>query len=114
MQEGEVPLTDLQAAIPASFETRRQERGISRAQREGMAPRHLPPSPAALLHQEIVHGRAERRQAIAGNIAQCARASASKEATGSEAGPSSAQPAPPVTTTTCFSFVLNSVWFCNM
>jgi hypothetical protein len=33
--------------------------------------------------------------AIADSIARRARASASKEATGSEAGPSSAQPAPP-------------------
>jgi hypothetical protein len=70
-QEGGVPPTDLQAAVAASFETHRQERGISRAaQRELMAPRHPLPSPAALLHQEMVRGRAERRQAIADNIAR--------------------------------------------
>jgi hypothetical protein len=74
-QEGEVPLADLQAAIAASFEMQRQERGISRAsQLEWMAPRHPPPSPAALLHQEMVRGRAERRQAIADCIARRARA----------------------------------------
>jgi hypothetical protein len=96
VQEGEVPPADLQTAIDASFETKRQEHSVSRAaQRELMAPQHPPPSPATLLHQEIVRGRAERRQAIADSIAWRARATASKEATGSEAGSSSAQPAPP-------------------
>jgi hypothetical protein len=86
----------LQVAIAASFETHCSEHGVSRAaQREGIAPRQQPPSPAAMLHQEMVRGRAERRQAIAYSIARRARASASKEATGSEAGPSSAQLTPP-------------------
>jgi hypothetical protein len=50
-QEGEVPPANLQAAIATSFETQRQERNVSRTtQREGMAPRHPPPSPVALLH----------------------------------------------------------------
>jgi hypothetical protein len=88
-QEGEVPPTNQQEAIAASFETQRQERGVS------MAPRHPPPSPAVLLHQEMVCGRVERRQAIADSIAWRARASALKEATGSKVGPSSAQSAPP-------------------
>jgi hypothetical protein len=61
MQEGEVPSADLQAAIAASFEMQRQEHDVSRAaHRKGMAPRHPPPSPAVLLHQEMVRGRAER------------------------------------------------------
>jgi hypothetical protein len=95
-QEGEVPPADLQAAIAVSFETQHQERDVSRtAQRERMAPWHPPPRPAALLHQEMVHGRTERRQAITGSIVRRAQGSASKEATGSEAGPSSAQPTPP-------------------
>jgi hypothetical protein len=95
-QEGDVPLADLQAAIDASFETQHQERGVSRAaQRESMAPQHPPPSPAALLHQEMIRGRAERRQAIVDCIVWREQAIASKEATGNEAGSSSAQPAPP-------------------
>jgi hypothetical protein len=43
----------------------------------------------------MVHERAERWQAIADRIARLARASASKEATGNEAGAADAQPAPP-------------------
>jgi hypothetical protein len=95
VQEGEVPPADLQAAIAVSFEMQRQERDVSRAaQWKGMAPRHPPPSPAVLLYQEMVCGRVERQQAMAGSITRCAWVSASKEATGSEAGPSSTQPAP--------------------
>jgi hypothetical protein len=55
----------------------------------------LTPSPAALLHQEMVRGRAGHRQAMADRIARRASASASKEAMGNEARPSSAQPTPP-------------------
>jgi hypothetical protein len=51
VQEGEVPLADLQAAIATSFETQHQEHDVSRAaQWEPMAPRHPPPSPVVLLH----------------------------------------------------------------
>jgi hypothetical protein len=54
-----------------------------------LAPRH-PPSPAALLHQEMVHGRAEPRQATTNRIVLRAQAGELKEATDSEAGPSHA------------------------
>jgi hypothetical protein len=62
--------------------------------REMLTSRHLPPSPAAVLHQEMVHTTAQQRQPTTERIAWCGRVDTWKAAMDSEAGSSNIPPAP--------------------